>query len=484
MDEENELIALRRKKLDALRAKGVEPFGAGFEVSGSIAEVREKFKEGETLRAAGRITAHRDMGKSHFLDLRDATGRIQIYVHIKEVGPALVDLFRLLDMGDLIGVEGTCFLTKSGEPTLKVRAFHLLAKALRPLPEKWHGLQDIEARYRQRYLDLLTNERSRVVFEKRIAIVRECRRFFEERGFLEVETPILQTLAGGAAAEPFSTHHKALGLDLYLRIAPELYLKRLLVGGFNKVFEVSRNFRNEGISRKHNPEFTMLEAYWAYADFEKMATLVEELICHLAEVVCGSLQIEHRDGDGKITRVINLKRPWRRARYHDLVREVAGKEWFELSSEQRRERATRELKVEILPQLADFEVTQHVFEKLIEEETIDPLFVTHCPKELVPLAKQNSEDNSLVDVYELIINGMEMSPGYTELNDPDAQRHRLMEQAGEDRQKIDEEFLLALEHAMPPAGGFGIGIDRLTMMLTGAESIRDVILFPLLRPKK
>ena len=484
MDEENELIALRRKKLDALRAKGVEPFGAGFEVSGSIAEVREKFQEGETLRAAGRITAHRDMGKSHFLDLRDATGRIQIYVHIKEVGPALVDLFRLLDMGDLIGVEGTCFLTKSGEPTLKVRAFHLLAKALRPLPEKWHGLQDIEARYRQRYLDLLTNERSRVVFEKRIAIVRECRRFFEERGFLEVETPILQTLAGGAAAEPFSTHHKALGLDLYLRIAPELYLKRLLVGGFNKVFEVSRNFRNEGISRKHNPEFTMLEAYWAYADFEKMATLVEELICHLAEVVCGSLQIEHRDGDGKITRVINLKRPWRRARYHDLVREVAGKEWFELSSEQRRERATRELKVEILPQLADFEVTQHVFEKLIEEETIDPLFVTHCPKELVPLAKQNSEDNSLVDVYELIINGMEMSPGYTELNDPDAQRHRLMEQAGEDRQKIDEEFLLALEHAMPPAGGFGIGIDRLTMMLTGAESIRDVILFPLLRPKK
>ena len=484
MDEENELIALRRKKLDALRAKGVEPFGAGFEVSGSIAEVREKFKEGETLRAAGRITAHRDMGKSHFLDLRDATGRIQIYVHIKEVGPALVDLFRLLDMGDLIGVEGTCFLTKSGEPTLKVRAFHLLAKALRPLPEKWHGLQDIEARYRQRYLDLLTNERSRVVFEKRIAIVRECRRFFEERGFLEVETPILQTLAGGAAAEPFSTHHKALGLDLYLRIAPELYLKRLLVGGFNKVFEVSRNFRNEGISRKHNPEFTMLEAYWAYADFEKMATLVEELICHLAEVVCGSLQIEHRDDDGKITRVINLKRPWRRARYHDLVREVAGKEWFELSSEQRRERATRELKVEILPQLADFEVTQHVFEKLIEEETIDPLFVTHCPKELVPLAKQNSEDNSLVDVYELIINGMEMSPGYTELNDPDAQRHRLMEQAGEDRQKIDEEFLLALEHAMPPAGGFGIGIDRLTMMLTGAESIRDVILFPLLRPKK
>jgi lysyl-tRNA synthetase, class II len=228
----------------------------------------------------------------------------------------------------------------------------------------------------------------------------------------------------------------------------------------------------------------MLEAYWAYADFEKMANLVEELICHLAEVVCGSLQIEHRDADGKTVRVINLKRPWRRARYHDLVREVAGKDWFDLSSEQRRERATRELKVEILPQLADFEVTQHVFEKLIEEETIDPLFVTHCPKELVPLARQNSDDSSLVDVFELIINGAEIAPGYTELNDPLLQRQRLLEQAGEETQKIDEEFLLALEHGMPPAGGIGIGIDRLTMLLTGAESIRDVILFPLLRPKK
>jgi lysyl-tRNA synthetase, class II len=484
MDEENELIALRRKKLDALRAKGIEPFGGGFEVTGSIAEVREKFKDGETLRAAGRITAHRDMGKSHFLDLRDATGRIQIYIHAKEVGAELIDLFRLLDLGDFIGLEGTCFVTKSGEPTLKVRTFQLLAKALRPLPEKWHGLQDIEARYRQRYLDLLTNEHSRAVFEKRIAIVRETRRFFEDRGFLEVETPILQTIPGGAAAEPFRTHHKALGIDLYLRIALELYLKRLLVGGLNKVFEINRNFRNEGISRKHNPEFTMLEAYWAYADFEKMANLTEELICYLAEKICGSLTIEHRDSEEKVVRAINLKRPWRRARYHDLVREVAGKDWFELSREQRRDRATNEFNLEILPQLADFEVTQHVFEKLIEEKTIDPLFVTHCPKELVPLAKQNTADDSLVDVFELIINGAEIAPGYSELNDPLVQRQRLLEQAGEERQKIDEEFLLALEHGMPPAGGVGIGIDRLTMLLTGADSIRDVILFPLLRPKK
>jgi lysyl-tRNA synthetase class 2 len=484
MDEENELIALRRKKLDMLRTKGLEPFGSGFDVNGSIGEVREQFKEGEPVRAAGRITAHRDMGKSHFLDLRDATGRIQIYIHAKEVGPDLIDLFRLLDIGDLIGVEGTCFLTKSGEPTLKAHTFQLLAKALRPLPEKWHGLQDIETRYRQRYLDLLTNEHSRAVFQRRIAIVRETRRFLEERGFVEVETPILQTIAGGAAAEPFRTHHKALGLDLYLRIALELYLKRLLVGGFNKVFEINRNFRNEGISRKHNPEFTMLEAYWAYADFDKMANLVEELICSLAEKICGSLIIEHRGANGEIVRTINLQPPWRRARYRDVVREVAGKDWFELSTEQRRNRATNEFKLEILPQLADFEVTQHVFEKLVEEKTVDPLFVTHCPKELVPLAKQNAADNSLVDVFELIINGAEIAPGYSELNDPLVQRQRLLEQAGEEKQKIDEEFLLALEHGMPPAGGIGVGMDRLTMLLTGAESIRDVILFPLLRPKR
>jgi lysyl-tRNA synthetase class 2 len=484
MEDENELIALRRKKLETLRAKGIEPFGTAFDVSGSIGEVREQFKEGEPRRVAGRITAHRDMGKSHFLDVRDVTGRIQVYIHAKEVGPELLDLFRLVDIGDFIGVDGTCFVTKTGEPTIKAQKFQLLAKTLRPLPEKWHGLQDIEARYRQRYLDLLTNERSRGVFEKRIAIVRETRRFFEDRGFVEVETPILQATAGGAAAEPFKTHHNALGIDLYLRIALELYLKRLLVGGFNKVFEINRNFRNEGISRKHNPEFTMLEAYWAYADFEKIANLVEELICYLAEKICGSLSIEHRDADEKVVRTINLKRPWRRVRYHDAMREVAGKDWFDLSPEQRRGRAMNDFKLEILPQLADFEVTQHVFEKLIEEKTMDPLFVTHCPKELVPLAKQNPEESSLVDVFELVINGVEIAPGYSELNDPLVQRQRLEEQAGEEKQNIDEEFLLALEYGMPPAGGFGIGIDRLAMLLTGAESIRDVILFPLLRPKK
>src|SRR5437868_4839811 len=494
---ESELLALRREKLAALEKLGVAPFGAAFETSGDIARVREKFAEGTSFRIAGRISAHRDMGKSHFVDLKDASGRMQIYLQAKELGPEAMEVFKLFDLGDFIGVEGTGFTTKTGEPTLKVHKLELLAKSLRPLPEKWHGLQHIEARYRQRYLDLITNDQSRAVFAKRFVIVREIRRFLEDRGFVEVETPMLQSVAGGAAADPFATRHKALGLDLYLRIAPELYLKRLLVGGFNKVFELNRNFRNEGISRKHNPEFTMLEAYWAYADFELIADLVEEMICHLAMTISGgvaaatptegtsgssSLRIEHKDADGNVTRTINLTRPWRRARYRDLIREI-DPEWFNYTSERRRERCG-ELGVEINPRMADYEVTQQIFEKLVEEKTFDPLFVTHCPKELVPLAKQNVEDDSLVDVYELIINGQEISPGYTELNDPIVQRQRLLEQAGEETQKLDEEFLLALEHGMPPAGGFGVGIDRLVMLLTGAESIRDVILFPQLKPRQ
>lgn len=483
MEEENALIATRRQKLEALQARGVSPFGRSYETSGAIGEVREKFSEGASFRIAGRITAHRDMGKSHFLDLRDATGRLQIYVQAKTLGPEKMEIFGLLDLGDFIGVEGSCFLTKTGEPTLKVHSFEVLAKTLRPLPEKWHGLTDVEARYRQRYLDLVTNERSREIFTQRSTILREMRRFLEDRGFLEVETPMLQVVPGGAAAEPFRTHHNALGLDLYLRIAPELYLKRLLVGGFNKVFEVNRNFRNEGISRRHNPEFTMLEAYWAYADFEKMAELVEEMVCQLATKVSGGLQVEHRDAEGQVIRTLNLSRPWRRAAYQELVREAAGGDWFDLTDEGRREKA-KALMIEVSPQMADYEVTQQVFEKLVEEKTFDPCFVTHCPKELVPLAKQNLDDDSLVDVFELIINGQEIAPGYSELNDPIAQRRRLLEQAGEETQKLDEDFLIALEHGMPPAGGFGLGIDRLVMLLTGAESIRDVILFPLLKPKR
>jgi lysyl-tRNA synthetase class 2 len=479
--EENELLAVRRQKLEQLLERKVDPFGGRFDVSGDVGEVRKNFAAGKRVRVAGRITAHRNMGKSQFLDLSDITGRFQIYVNLKELPPEDAAAFQLLDIGDFLGIEGECFITKSGEPTVRVEKFQILSKALRPLPDKWHGVSDIEIRNRQRYLDLIANPAARDVFLVRSRIVREIREYLQARGFIEVETPMMQPIAGGAAAQPFKTHHNVLDIDLYLRIAPELYLKRLLVGGFTKIFELNRNFRNEGISRRHNPEFTMLEVYWAYADFEVMANLVEEMICGLAEHVAGTLQIEHKDGEGNVRRTINLSRPWKRARYTDLIRQVdAG--WYELSHEQKLQRC-KELGVEVHSEMQDYEVTQQVFEKLVEERTIDPLFVTHLPVELVPLAKQNSEDKALVDVYELVINGQEVSPGYSELNDPVVQRRRLLEQVGEETQNLDEDFLLALEYGMPPAGGVGIGVDRLVMILTGAESIREVILFPHLKPK-
>jgi lysyl-tRNA synthetase, class II len=479
--EENDLLAFRRQKLERLLEQKVDPFGGRFDVSGTVGEVRQTFVVGGRVRVAGRITAHRNMGKSQFLDLSDVSGRLQVYINLKELPAEQATVFQLLDIGDFLGVEGESFITKTGEPTVRVEKFQILAKTLRPLPDKWHGVSDIEVRNRQRYLDLISNQGSRDVFLTRSLIIREIRRYLEDRGFLEVETPMMQPIAGGAAAEPFKTHHNSLDLDLFLRIAPELYLKRLLVGGFTKVFELNRNFRNEGISRRHNPEFTMLEVYWAYADFELMANLVEEMICALAERVAGSLQIAHKDSEGNIKRAIDLTRPWKRARYQDLIRQV-DETWYERNRDQKLMRC-EELGVEVHPGMQEFEITQQVFDKLVEARTIDPLFVTHLPVELVPLAKQNAENPALVDVYELIINGQEISPGYSELNDPVVQRHRLTEQVGEEIQNLDEDFLLALEHGMPPAGGIGVGIDRLVMALTGTDSIREVILFPHLKPK-
>ena len=471
---------MRRQKLQALRDLGIDPYGAAFETSGTVAEVRESFAEGRAVSLAGRITAYRDMGKSRFLDLSDIGGRMQVYFNSKELDENSLAVAAQLDIGDFAGVEGECFTTRTGEASIRATRLVILSKSLRPLPDKWHGVQDAETRYRQRYLDLISNASSREVFLQRSAIVREIRRFLDERGFLEVETPMMQSIPGGAAAEPFKTHHNALGMDFFLRIAPELYLKRLLVAGFPKVFELNRSFRNEGISRRHNPEFTMLEAYWAYADFQLMSVMVEELICHLAVMLGNSdHQIHHRDSEGNITRTLNLSRPWKRASYRDLIEEaVPG--WFALDTEGKKRRCA-ELKLDVTHCPADFEMTQHVFEKLVEEKTIDPCFVTHVPKELVPLARLNDADPSTVDVYELIINGQEISPGYSELTDPDLQRERLEHQAGEEQQKIDTEFLDALEYGMPPAGGIGIGIDRLVMLLTGAESIREVILFPHLK---
>ncbi len=498
MDDTNSLIEQRKTKLAALHAKGIFPFRNKFTPDLGCGEARAKYEKGEwaeghPVALAGRITAHRDMGKSQFLDLKDVTGRIQIYAQKQTLGDEPFDIFKHLDLADFIGVRGTLFKTRAGEISVKVESFVILGKSLRPPPAKWHGLEDTEIRYRQRYLDLLANDEVKDVFLKRSQIIREIRAFFHERGYVEVETPMMQAIPGGAAAQPFKTHHNALGCDFYLRIALELYLKRLLVGGVDKVFEIGRNFRNEGLSRKHNPEFTMLEAYHAYGDYETMMETVEAVIKRVAQTVLGSLVIEHRHSDGTVDKTIDLTQ-WRRARYKDLIREKAGDDWFRLTPEERRKRAIEDLKLagDIADGYEDFEVTGAVFEKLVEPTLIQPTFVTHLPRELVPLAKlthvqpgdPDYEDlKDTVEVFECCINGQEISPGYTEQNDPLEQRDRLEHQAGGEQQKLDEDFLVALEHGMPPAGGIGIGIDRLCMMLLGQDSIRDVILFPQLKPK-
>ncbi len=553
MDDTNSLIEQRRAKLAALRAKGIDPFKNKFTPAESCADARKNYAEGREVAVAGRITAHREMGKSMFLDVRDQSGRLQIYAQKNALGDELWEIFKHLDLGDFVGVRGKMFTTKTGEISIKLVGgtgilpvssenqdathrqdacattktaqppFVILAKALRPPPEKWHGLEDTEIRYRQRYLDLMASKpgTSRTGFEPgspgdvlllRSEIIREIRNFLHSRGFVEVETPMMQAIPGGAAAQPFKTHHNALGCDFYLRIALELYLKRLLVGGVDKVFEIGRNFRNEGLSRKHNPEFTMLEAYQAFGDYESMMELVQGMVCHVAQKVLGTLVIKHDSLDvgssmlnvecspkektfnaqhstsnpevpvAKPRKIIDLTPPWRRAKYKDLVREKAGADWFEVSPEVRRQRA-HDLGAEISKEYVDFEVTGAVFEKLIEPTLIQPTFVTHLPKELVPLAKLSPDDPTTVEVFECCINGQEIAPAYTEQNDPIEQRERLEHQAGGEQQKLDEDFLVALEHGMPPAGGMGMGIDRLCMMLLGQESIRDVILFPQLKPK-
>jgi lysyl-tRNA synthetase class 2 len=482
MDETNSLIEQRKAKLGALRARGIDPFKNKFAPTEKCAEARANYLEGRQVSVAGRVTAHRDMGKSMFIDVRDQSGRIQVYAQKNVLGDEQFDIFRHLDLGDFIGVSGTLFTTKSGEISIRLTSFTILAKALRPPPEKWHGLADTEIRYRQRYLDLIANPDVKEVFLKRSQVIREIRNFLHERGYVEVETPMMQSIPGGAAAQPFKTFHNALGCDFYLRIALELYLKRLLVGGIDRVFEIGRNFRNEGLSRKHNPEFTMLEAYQAFGDYESMMELVQSMVCHVAQKVLGSLVIEHKDAEGKVTRTIDLTPAWRRAKYKDLVREKAGADWFDLSPAERRSRA-ESLGAEIAPAYEDFEVSGAVFEKLIEPTLVQPTFVTHLPKELVPLAKLSSDDPTAVEVFECCINGQEIAPAYTEQNDPIEQRERLEHQAGGEQQKLDEDFLVSLEHGMPPAGGMGMGIDRLCMMLLGQESIRDVILFPQLKPK-
>ncbi len=473
---EDEFRKQRLANLEALKARGVAPYGKAYERDGRIIDIRAAFAEHKIVRMAGRLLTIREMGKSIFADLHDGSDRFQIYVRKGDLGEDGFATFKLLDIGDLIGIEGELFTTKMGEPTAKVNGWTLLSKSLLPLPEKWHGLQDVDTRYRKRYLDLIANPEVRKVFDQRIAIVREIRACLQEKGFQEVETPMMQPMAGGAAANPFTTHYEALNCPMFLRIAPELYLKRLMVGGFDKVFEMNRNFRNEGLSRFHNPEFTMIEVYQAFGDVRTMMQIVQDMILRAAQQVMGTLLVGHA------AQRIDLSLPWREVTYHELVREAIGADWFDLGLADARARM-HEKHLHIEPQWSLVEMTQEVFEKLVEKTLVNPTFVTRLPAALVPLAKPCEDDPSLVDVFELVIGGREIAPGYSELNDPLIQRERFLAQAGGDTTRIDEDFLTALEHGMPPAGGMGVGIDRLVMMLTGAESIRDVILFPQLKPK-
>jgi lysyl-tRNA synthetase, class II len=474
--------AVRRQKLADMRAAGFDPFRANFAPTHFSGEALKAFVEGQDntvhVAVAGRLVVIRDMGKSHFVKLLDQQGQIQLYVKKDVVGDDAYAAFKKLDLGDIIGASGTLFKTKTGEVTIRTEKYLLVAKALRPLPEKWHGLSDPEQVYRQRYLDVIVNPESRARLMLRSRMVSHIRRFLETRKFIEVETPVLEGTAGGAAARPFVTHHNALNVDFFLRIATELRLKRMLVGGFDRVFEIGRIFRNEGVSRRHNPEFTMLEVYEAYSDYRGMMTLIRDLLTSLCRDVLGTTKIKH----AQTGQEIDFGGEWSEVRYKDLIRQTMNDaEWFSRSTAEKIAKAEA-LEVSVNPSWEDFEITNEIFSKKIEPTLIQPTFVTHLPRELCPLAKITVDDPTTIDVFELTIGGMEIAPAYSEQNDPDAQREMFERQAGEEKQNIDQDFLLALEHGMPPAGGMGVGIDRLCILLTGAESIRDVILFPQLRP--
>lgn len=451
-------------------------YGHRFLPKDSIAELRENFQEGRKIRAAGRLMTRRDMGKSAFADLKDETGRMQIYAKKDILGEEHYRFFTGLSLGDILGLEGELFKSKTGEPTIRIEKFERLSKIVRTLPEKWHGLKDVETRYRHRYVDLISNDEVRATFKTRSRIIREIRSFLDQRGFMEVETPMMQPLAGGARAKPFVTHHHTLHTDLYLRVAPELYLKRLLVGGFEKVYEINRNFRNEGISVRHNPEFTMIELYQAYADYEDMMSLTEELTHHLVTMLYGKEEIPYGE------KTLNFKRPWKRVSFYGALEKVTGMNFRKVNVRD----AAKKLHLEFSEKTEDIDVLNAIFSEKVEKHFWDPVFVIDYPTVMTPLAKARAEDPELVYRFELFVAKMEIANAFSELNDPRVQRQRLIEQKegiGESKE-VDEDFLTALEYGMPPAGGLGIGIDRLVMLLTNQASIRDVILFPQLKPEK
>lgn len=463
----------RHEKLELLRNKGIDPFGGKFPISTGIKELIEDFQEGKRVVIAGRLMAKRKHGKSTFCDLRGETEKIQLYFKADLVGDEKFEILdSALDIGDIIGVKGELFKTKTGEPTLKVEDFTVLAKSLKPLPEKWHGLKDVETRYRQRYLDLIANQRVREIFKIRCEIIKCIRSILDSKGYMEVETPMMQSIPGGATGKPFKTHHDALDMDLYLRIAPELYLKRLLVGGFEKVYEINKSFRNEGISTRHNPEFTMLEVYTAYGDCETTMELTKELIAETARKVLGKEKLEYQGN------IIDLAK-WEKVSFAELM-----KKHYDINPDDDKKQLMQKLKkkgIEIIDEKEKVGKTQilNLVADLLTPKFDRPIFVIDIFRDLCPLAKVKKDNPLLTDRFELFIGGIEVANAYSELNDPIEQRKRFEEQR-EDAE-LDEDFLRALEYGMPPAGGLGIGIDRLVMLFTDSPSIRDVILFPQLR---
>jgi lysyl-tRNA synthetase class 2 len=483
---EAEILRERREKLERLRAMGVNPFPYRYQPTHTAAEVVAGFDSlaaAETeLHLAGRVLVMRDHGKTSFFHLQDASGKIQVYARRDELGEEAWERFRLLEAGDIVGVRGPVFRTRTEEITIRAAAVTLLAKALRPLPEKWHGLRDVEARSRQRYLDLVANEESREVFRKRTLVFSAVRRFLEERGFVEVDTPILQPLYGGAMARPFETHHNALDMTLYLRIANELYLKRLIVGGMDRVFEFARDFRNEGMDRTHNPEFTQVELYQAWADYHDMMEICEGLVAAAAMAANGTMRLRYGD------RETDVAPPWPRKRLTDMVAEKVDAPVLDLEMDELRALALRH-GLAGDGERSRGEIIEELFETLIQPDLVGPLFVLDFPRETSPLAKQHRDDPRLAERFEPMIFGTEMGNAFSELNDPDDQERAMREQArwesahGEKGQPVDEDYLRALQHGMPPTGGLGVGMDRLVMLLTGCTHIRDVILFPHLRPE-
>ncbi len=488
-----EQVEVRKQKLAKLKAAGAALYPNDFKPTHTASAIAGRYATAgdedlaaapRDIRIAGRIVALRRMGKASFFHIQDRRERLQVYIQQDGVGKETYDLFRTLDTGDIVGVSGHLFRTRTKELTLEAQSLRLLTKCLRPLPEKWHGLSDVEARYRQRYLDLMVNAEARRVFETRSRIVALLRRFFEARDFLEVETPMMQSIPGGAAARPFVTHHNTLDMELYLRVAPELFLKRLLVGGFERVFELNRNFRNEGISVRHNPEFTMLEFYQAYATFDDLMALTEELFTALAREVAGSLQLAYGE------HTIDLAAPWRRLSIAEAIVAYGGAAADEVATLDGLRGFASKREIHLDAKLSYGSALVEVFEAAAEAQLIQPTFITGYPIEVSPLARKNDRNPAMVDRFELYIGGRELANAFSELNDPADQRERFLaqmaarESGDETANPIDEDYVRALEYGMPPAAGEGIGIDRLVMLFTNSPSIRDVILFPLLRPQR